>query len=543
MSVVCFQFEVQIAKADTYNQIPLWINIMEGAEFTNDQKDQIEKEMDDIFAAAGLNWRVTSVVLSENSTDPDKSNDEPGDVRVGPEEDGLYRKGSKEVQNLAGVKMQVVRRILNETGGDSGFVGGAEVVPGTRTIVVATNRSDGSSMDSATWSHELGHVLGLGHTYANGTARPKGDLMYPYSDSGTNITAEDVAKMNQTKIERELGLPKLTDDQMGRNYDEYFSEAEDFLGDSAYGYTDIMNGYFSFFILDETRDLYVTTSLAELIPLGAGFTFSVAMDADNDPSTGGEFHGWLGMDYIVLVNAVMPDMVNGMLFKYPEMIPLGPVESRIDTRFRHRCSVVGWPAPPSIPVQNTIVIRLGLSELGPLSPSVIVGMHMQSADGLGTDQFGPMPLLTIPPMRPTLEFDPPVAHRGALVSASGSGFAPSNSVSLIFAHLNLSTVTVEPDGTFFTTFTVPNLPINHYMADAIDDSHNVGVGVFTITLPPWDINKDGKCDMKDIAFVARLFGQTVPPAPPECDIAPTPPDGKIDMRDISLAARHFGEAY
>jgi hypothetical protein len=57
---------------------------------------------------------------------------------------------------------------------------------------------------------------------------------------------------------------------------------------------------------------------------------------------------------------------------------------------------------------------------------------------------------------------------------------------------------------------------------------------------------DGKCDMRDIGLEARNFGQTIPPANPNCDITgPTAgvPDGKIDMRDIGLVARHFGDHY
>lgn len=55
---------------------------------------------------------------------------------------------------------------------------------------------------------------------------------------------------------------------------------------------------------------------------------------------------------------------------------------------------------------------------------------------------------------------------------------------------------------------------------------------------------DGKCDMRDVGLVARNFGQTVPPAPANCDlIGPTAgvPDDEIDMRDTGLVARHFGE--
>ena len=57
---------------------------------------------------------------------------------------------------------------------------------------------------------------------------------------------------------------------------------------------------------------------------------------------------------------------------------------------------------------------------------------------------------------------------------------------------------------------------------------------------------DGKVDMRDIGLVAKNFGETVPPANPNCDLTgPTPgvPDGKIDMRDIGLVAKHFGEHY
>jgi hypothetical protein len=49
---------------------------------------------------------------------------------------------------------------------------------------------------------------------------------------------------------------------------------------------------------------------------------------------------------------------------------------------------------------------------------------------------------------------------------------------------------------------------------------------------------DGVCDMRDIGLVARYFGQSVPPAPPNCDVVY---DGVIDMRDIGTVARHFGE--
>jgi hypothetical protein len=51
---------------------------------------------------------------------------------------------------------------------------------------------------------------------------------------------------------------------------------------------------------------------------------------------------------------------------------------------------------------------------------------------------------------------------------------------------------------------------------------------------------DGKCDIKDIAAVAKCFG-SIPGSPnwnANCDVNN---DGKIDITDIAIVAKHFGE--
>jgi hypothetical protein len=57
---------------------------------------------------------------------------------------------------------------------------------------------------------------------------------------------------------------------------------------------------------------------------------------------------------------------------------------------------------------------------------------------------------------------------------------------------------------------------------------------------------DGKCDIRDIALVAKAFGSApgLPGWNPNCDITGPDlgvPDGKVDIRDIALVAKHFGE--
>jgi len=66
--------------------------------------------------------------------------------------------------------------------------------------------------------------------------------------------------------------------------------------------------------------------------------------------------------------------------------------------------------------------------------------------------------------------------------------------------------------------------------------------------PIWDLNQDGKCDIKDLAIAAKAYG-SYPGSPnwnPIADITgPTllVPDGKVDIRDIALIAKHYGETY
>jgi len=57
---------------------------------------------------------------------------------------------------------------------------------------------------------------------------------------------------------------------------------------------------------------------------------------------------------------------------------------------------------------------------------------------------------------------------------------------------------------------------------------------------------DGKCDIRDVALVAKLFGVNYPDPRynPNCDLTgPTPDlaDGKIDIRDIAIVAKNFGK--
>lgn len=106
-----------------------------------------------------------------------------------------------------------------------------------------------------------------------------------------------------------------------------------------------------------------------------------------------------------------------------------------------------------------------------------------------------------------------------------------------------------------TSFSKGNYTVSAY-AHPVNGETGIGDNNFTdgwvvvsivgdITGPQPSV-PDGKCNILDIARVARGFGQSVPPASPESDITGTlygVPDGKVNILDISLVARHFGEPH
>lgn len=64
------------------------------------------------------------------------------------------------------------------------------------------------------------------------------------------------------------------------------------------------------------------------------------------------------------------------------------------------------------------------------------------------------------------------------------------------------------------------------------------------TANAYDFVPDGKVDIKDLALIAKYYGQNVPPASPNCDLTgPTTgvQDGKIDIRDLAAAAKDYGK--
>ena len=56
--------------------------------------------------------------------------------------------------------------------------------------------------------------------------------------------------------------------------------------------------------------------------------------------------------------------------------------------------------------------------------------------------------------------------------------------------------------------------------------------------PRWDINEDGKIDLRDLAMLGRYFGEPVAPAYSKCDVNE---DGTVDNSDLMILKGRYGE--
>ena len=133
----------------------------------------------------------------------------------------------------------------------------------------------------------------------------------------------------------------------------------------------------------------------------------------------------------------------------------------------------------------------------------------------------------------------------------------------IKTHPSSNNYNVYINGTFQKTCSMwvhSGLETNFRLGDRADGSTDRGEAywddfyICQRTSMPWDITgptmwiPDNKCDIRDVALVALLFGSVEGDGRYDARADITGPiylvlDGKIDIRDIALIAMHYGEVY
>jgi len=106
-----------------------------------------------------------------------------------------------------------------------------------------------------------------------------------------------------------------------------------------------------------------------------------------------------------------------------------------------------------------------------------------------------------------------------------------------------------PDGTFNITFSTPRVDArlgnytvyatSFYLVGAYPYFASSSLTFRVVILG--DLNLDGKCDIKDIAIVAKAYGSSPGKRnwDPRADLYP---DSKIDIRDIAIVAKDYGKS-
>lgn len=183
-------------------------------------------------------------------------------------------------------------------------------------------------------------------------------------------------------------------------------------------------------------------------------------------------------------------------------------------------------------------------------------VQLNVTDSLGrTDTIAKTLSVTTQNYEPTANFTSyPETNLTVLFDASSStpgwlnGLTPIVNYTWNFGDGNPNTII--PDATILHNFTqAGNYTVQLTITDSIGRTDTaqatITVNATSLPYPIWDINQDGKCNIIDVAGVARWFGSNVPPAPANTDITGPHlvPDGKVNILDISLVARHFGEKY
>ena len=101
-------------------------------------------------------------------------------------------------------------------------------------------------------------------------------------------------------------------------------------------------------------------------------------------------------------------------------------------------------------------------------------------------------------VEPEIFINPTSGEANTTVTVTGTGFGRRNEVIVYFNNVGLATITASSDGSFDTTFDVPELEAGIYNVEAEDEDENTDKAKFTVTVAP-------------------------PPSPPTPSPAPSPP--------------------
>ncbi|QLH07190.1 hypothetical protein [Nitrosopumilus ureiphilus] len=485
---------VSSAYGHVYLEAKLAINVMPGNGQTDEQINDMVKEINDILAQCG-NISLTPVINRPDSF-PDGFNHDADNeiISDGTTNREMVDAANPEIEH-GGYKIFLAHSVIGSGGGESnGFTDvGKEI-----SII---REQDGINGDGRTWAHEIGHGLGLSHRDPDSS--DPNNLMYPDRErpdgtpTGTSLTEDQCETIRQNFLNLSP-IVELTIDQMGLVPPPTTALAtvlvsaepvDPTTGETAsgFGYVDAFATKFLFVETENRNELSSKIFLNGFLPRDEEVSarYSVYFDNDNNEETGMLINDHAGVDKIVQidVDGIYPfdeetGTVSGTLMDTITEETKDLLHAEVFTHVRLDVSEEG------IPQDDSIVFDVSLDDFGKLSDVMIVSMNLLTTDAVQTVE--PFEVMTKAD-RPQTESNLLKVTPFTTVTLSGSGFAPDDSVTMYWNN-NFNKVvtkeTTDTNGMFESELRISETNTGNFLLDIIDGNHNIDIVVYTVIDKP-----------------------------------------------------------
>jgi len=422
-----------VPAADEFINVPIVINIMNGADITEDQAKEAVKAANEIYKQAGIKFTVHKI--NTGVADPGGGD---GSSLTREDRDKLRENGVNELPMKKGVKVTFA---ATPDAGDAN-VNGLTIHKTPCSICRKTART------GETMAHEIGHILTLSDVYAEGT---EGRLMHGvFSDrTGTELTdaeKEEIKKEAQkrackTEVKAAPETPAETKNNGGG-----LGANSGTLAPTAPLWQDVLMGQFTRIDPDPFYQLRLTSR--GIVPPSNSWAYDVLFDTDADAASGVVLRGLPGIDARVFIQ-VSGTFVFGQLIRFnPPSTAVIPVVRIVEPEY----VTVLTGEPREDPGSDVFEVDIPIVAMQLLPSAPVIPVHFVS---------GPNPSVNVDLVSLQFEQDqrqhgpfvqvfPPNIAPGdtPILSFFGEGFTPGAFVDLTVDDLPAGSAPVGPAGGF-----------------------------------------------------------------------------------------------